>query len=112
MRKQMKAMRPEVSLHRLLEALEQELLDASGEEIMGAAADLGMNPAMKGSAAFAGLKYPESPRAADFYNLGAWRGAQIAEEWITRDTRMLRDVTAPKFRKLSRRRQRKGSDPK
>jgi hypothetical protein len=55
MRTKVTAARPEVSLSRLLEALEQELIDASDEEIMAAAADLGMNPAMKGSAAFAGL---------------------------------------------------------
>lgn len=40
---------------RLLAALEQELIMATDEEILEAAADLGMNPAMKGSAAFFGV---------------------------------------------------------
>jgi len=37
---------------RLLAALEQELIAATDEEILEAAHDLGMNPAMRGSAAF------------------------------------------------------------
>jgi hypothetical protein len=96
MRTKITAARPEVSLSRLLEALEQELIDASDEEIMAAAADLGMNPAMKGSAAFAGLKYPANPRFSDFfYDIDAWRGAQTAEERIAWETRMRLKGKAP-----------------
>lgn len=40
---------------RLLVALERELIEATDEEILEAARDLGMNPAMKGSAAFFGV---------------------------------------------------------
>jgi hypothetical protein len=40
---------------RLLTALERELIEATDEEILEAASDLGMNPAMKGSAAFFGI---------------------------------------------------------
>lgn len=40
---------------RLLAALQQELIAATDEEILEAASDLGMNPAMKGSAAFFGV---------------------------------------------------------
>jgi hypothetical protein len=39
----------------LLAALEQELIAATDEEILAAAGELGMNPAMKGSAAFIGV---------------------------------------------------------
>lgn len=46
---------------RLLTALERELLEATDEEILSAAGDLGMNPAMKGSAAFFGVTI--GPRA-------------------------------------------------
>lgn len=47
---------------RLLAALEQELIAASDEEILEAAAEMGMNPAMKGSAAFFGVTVgPPSP---------------------------------------------------
>jgi hypothetical protein len=79
---------PEHSLNALQQ---QELIDASDEEIMAAAADLGMNPAMKGSAAFAGLKYPANPRFSDFfYDIDAWHGAQTEEERIARETRRLK----------------------
>jgi hypothetical protein len=42
-------------LEGLLDALEQELIEATDEEVLAAASDLGMNPAMKGSAAFFGV---------------------------------------------------------
>lgn len=42
----------------LLAALEQELIAATDEEILAAARDLGMNPAMRGSAAFFGITIP------------------------------------------------------
>jgi hypothetical protein len=57
------------ALTRLIEALEQELIESSDEEIMQAAKDLGMNPQLQGSAAFAGLKYRARVRLADFYDL-------------------------------------------
>ena len=60
---------PESSLIRLLAALEQELIDASDEEIVQAAKDLGMDPLMKGSAVFAGLIYPATPQRSDFFDL-------------------------------------------
>jgi hypothetical protein len=45
----MKLARAEVALARLLAAFEQELITASDDEIMAAAEELGMNPAMKSS---------------------------------------------------------------
>lgn len=39
----------------LLTALERELIESTDEEILEAASDLGMNPAIKGSAAFFGV---------------------------------------------------------
>lgn len=51
----MKRIYPERGLERLLAALERDLLDATDEEILEAARELGMNPAMKGSAAFMGV---------------------------------------------------------
>ena len=51
----MKTMNPERRLERLLVALEHDLLEATDEEILAAAKELGMNPAMKGSAAFFGV---------------------------------------------------------
>ena len=60
---------PEAALTRVLEALEQELIMASDEEILEAAKELGMNPKMKGSAAFLGLKYAATPRLEDFFDV-------------------------------------------
>jgi hypothetical protein len=54
----MKARRPEASLEHVLATLERELIDATDEEVLAAAAELGMNPSMKGSAAFVGVKSP------------------------------------------------------
>jgi len=53
---------------RLLAALGRELIQATDEEILAAASDLGMSPMMKGSAAFFGvttlLRPPFWPGAA------------------------------------------------
>jgi len=66
-------------LARILEALELELIDASDEEILEAAKDLGMDPTMKGSAAFLGLKYPATWRAEDFFEFVRMRTAASTE---------------------------------
>jgi hypothetical protein len=63
--------RPAHAFSYLVSALEQELLLASDEEIMAAATQLGMNPTMQGSAAYAGLKYPTQMHLADFYGAAA-----------------------------------------
>jgi hypothetical protein len=51
----MTTQRPDSALERLLVALEDELLQATDEEVLAAAHELGMNPAMKGSSAFIGV---------------------------------------------------------
>lgn len=48
-------MRPERELEQVLLAFEHEVIDASDEEILAAARELGMNPAMNGSSAFFGI---------------------------------------------------------
>jgi hypothetical protein len=47
---------PDAALDRLLDALAHELTYVSDDEILEAAKELGMNPLMKGSAAFLGLR--------------------------------------------------------
>ena len=49
-------------LERVLEALGQELIESTDEELLKAARDLGMDPSMRGSAAFIGLKYSDALR--------------------------------------------------
>jgi hypothetical protein len=106
----MKLARAEVTLARLLAAFEQELITASDDEIMAAAEELGMNPAMKGSAAFAGLKYPMGPRLADFYNVEAWRRGQIVDDRISTELRLNHKDNPPVQSPKSRRR--KGAQDK
>jgi hypothetical protein len=71
MRTKVKAVLPEVALTRILDALGEELIDASDEEIMEAAKDLGMDPHMKGSAAFLGLTFPTRMNVSDVFDLEA-----------------------------------------
>jgi hypothetical protein len=59
---------PVAALARVLDALEQELVDASNEDILEAAGDLGMKLMMKGSAAFMGLNSPSTARLTDFFD--------------------------------------------
>jgi hypothetical protein len=49
--------RPELGLERLLAALGQDLLDASDEEILAVADELGQKPTMKGSIALLGVTF-------------------------------------------------------
>jgi hypothetical protein len=61
------------ALGRLLDQLDRELIEASDEDILEAARDLGMNPMMKGSAAFVGLRVPAMAQFADFFDSDALR---------------------------------------
>jgi hypothetical protein len=65
----MKTTSPELTLERTLLALERDVLDATDEELMTAARELGMNPTMKGSAAYFGVtllaRLQARPRAPD-----------------------------------------------
>jgi hypothetical protein len=71
MRTKVKVALPEVALTRILEAFGQELIDASDEEIIEAAKDLGMDLQMKGSGAFAGLTFPAKWQLSDFFDVEA-----------------------------------------
>lgn len=74
MRTQMRRVFPETTLERVLAALERELVEATDEEILEAAHELGMKPEMKGSAAFLGLRYPSvARRAEEFFGPGVMR---------------------------------------
>jgi hypothetical protein len=66
----MKTTRPDAALERLLVALENELLEVSDEEILAVAVELGMNPAMKGSAAFIGVTLLARPMAVNYAGTG------------------------------------------
>jgi hypothetical protein len=56
-------------LCRVLDGLAAELLEASDEEILTCAKDLGMDPSSPWSAAFAGVTYFSRPRSGDFFDV-------------------------------------------
>ena len=58
--------RPDSTLERLLLALEDELLQATDAEVLAAAHELGMNPAMKGSAALFGVTMLVRPMPVNY----------------------------------------------
>jgi hypothetical protein len=62
----MKSTRADVALERLIAALERELLEATDDEVLAAANELGMDPTMKGSAALFGvtllIRWPSARR--------------------------------------------------
>jgi hypothetical protein len=68
MRTKLTIANPEAALGRILDALASELIAVSDEEILEAAKELGMNPMMKGSAAFIGLRIPAIADVADFFD--------------------------------------------
>jgi hypothetical protein len=57
----MTTVRPELGLERLLAALERDLLDATDQEILESANELGMDPTLKGSAALFGVTFTMKP---------------------------------------------------
>jgi len=59
----MKSTRPELALERILIALERDVVDATDEELLTAARELGMNPSMQGSAAVFGVTRPAGLRS-------------------------------------------------
>ncbi len=71
---------------RLLDALAQEAIDASDEEITGAATDLRMDLNKRESAAFAGLTYFARPRLSDFFDVDRFTSLQAPEQRIAIDS--------------------------
>lgn len=82
------------ALLRVLEFFETEIAESSDEEVLQAAADLRMNPRMKGSVGFGGITYPWGLGSGEgFYALSAEEvaalqrrfrtqpGAERPEEW-------------------------------
>jgi hypothetical protein len=55
------------ALERVIDALAVDLVESTDEELLQAAKDLGMDPTMRGSAAFIGLKYPVVRELSDFF---------------------------------------------
>jgi len=86
MRTKVKKGSPELALSRILDAFARELIDASDEEILEAAKDLGMDPRMRESAAFAGVTYPARPQLSDFFDIDARKRLQSAADQIARDS--------------------------
>lgn len=100
----------EASLSRILDAFEQEILEAPEEEIIEAAEELGMEPEMKGSAAFIGLKYAFGIRGEGICEMHSWSSA--LDERMTSEDREFPDGGSPQSRELKSVRQVKESDGK
>lgn len=63
----------ETRLRRVLAALEQEILQASDQEIRHAAQDVGIDPDMKGSIAWVGIFYPGKVKMDEMFDLEVLR---------------------------------------
>jgi hypothetical protein len=114
MRTKVKVTSPEVVLARVLEGLEQELIDASDEEVLQAAKDLGMNPQMRGSAAFIGLTTMGKPQLSDFFDVfeAHKTAAQVASERPATEAPKPLERKAPQSRQPKISRDRKDSGDK
>ena len=77
MRTKLTLMAPYAALTHVLDALERELVDATDDEILEAAKDLGMDPMMKGSAAFFGVQYSQAMQWADFFGSEELQSARL-----------------------------------
>lgn len=77
MRTQMKHTFPEDALERVLRSLESELIEATDEEILAAAKELGQNPMMKGSIAFAGVMFSHRSLFAEFMDREMWKRLRL-----------------------------------
>lgn len=72
MRKELISSRSELALERVLLGLERELVNAADDDIIAAAADLGMDVTMKGSAAFLGVLHSLPRRVEDIFEPDGW----------------------------------------
>jgi hypothetical protein len=79
MRAKMRKPSADVALTRVLIAMEQELIDATDAEVMAAAKDLGMDPTLKESAAFAGLTYTARAQLSDFFDMEAFGRPRLTD---------------------------------
>ena len=108
MRTKLTIAHPQAALDRVLDSLARELTHVSDDEILEAARELGMNPLMKGSAAFLGL---HTLSFAEFFESEALRDVLARTMQIAADTQMEPDGNAPQ-RKLRRAIERKGAADK
>jgi hypothetical protein len=67
---------------RIMDALTQEVVEASDEEVTEAAADLRMDLNSKESAAFAGLTYFVQPQMSEFFAVDVSESLQAPAEGI------------------------------
>jgi hypothetical protein len=97
----------ENALDRTLDARALELVDVSDEEIMEAANELGMNPLMKGSAAFLGLRVPSIAEFSEFFESQGFQSA-LASLAYSRSATQVDRVEELSSRPKSRRSKRAG----
>ena len=103
---------PAAALGRILDQLDRELIEASDEDILEAARDLGMNPMMKGSAAFLGLRVPAMAQFSDFFDSDALRSVLLDRAAQNAAVPQLASKRAARRPKSARAIERKGSADK
>jgi len=84
-RSKVKTVSANLTLERVLDALAQEAIEASDEEIAEVATDLRMDLNSRESAAFAGLTYFSRPQLADFFDIELPKSLEAPERRIARD---------------------------
>src|SRR5580700_3017369 len=80
MRTKVASIQHAAGFERVLEALAEELIESTDDELLEAAKDLGMDPTMRGSAAFLGLTSPVTHRLSDFFEVPVFHQRQIESE--------------------------------
>jgi hypothetical protein len=68
MRTKIKRIAPDAALLRIMDALAQDAIEASDEEVTQAAAELRMDLNSRESAAFSGLSYFAKPQLSEFFS--------------------------------------------
>ena len=82
MRTKIKRIPPDTALMRIMDALAQEAIEASDEEVTEAAAELRMDLNSRESAAFAGLTYFAQPQLSEFFSVDVSKSLQAPAEGI------------------------------
>lgn len=100
MRTKVKSVTPDKRLMHILDALAQEAIEASDEEVAEAATDLRMDLNSRESAAFAGLTYFARPQLSEFFDVEVPRRLPAPSERIAGEPRAESKIRQPRSKQL------------